>query len=111
MTPILRAHEISENLISIFCPACGYDHSVGVNGRFVHGSDGKLNTWTWNGSLIKPTFSPSLLVNKHEDGGYPRCHSFVTDGYIRYLDDCTHGMKGKTVELPEWGPLNYASLQ
>ena len=27
------------------------------------------------------------------------CHSFVTDGKIRYLNDCTHHLKGQTVEL------------
>jgi hypothetical protein len=33
------------------------------------------------------------------------CHSYVTDGKIRFLDDCTHELAGKTVELedvPDW---------
>ena len=29
------------------------------------------------------------------------CHSFVTDGKIQFLSDCTHGLAGQTVELSE----------
>ena len=27
------------------------------------------------------------------------CHSFVTDGKIQFLGDCTHELAGQTVEL------------
>lgn len=27
------------------------------------------------------------------------CHSFVTDGKIRFLNDCTHDLAGQTVDL------------
>jgi hypothetical protein len=30
------------------------------------------------------------------------CHSFVTDGRIQYLSDCTHAMAGQTKELADW---------
>lgn len=30
------------------------------------------------------------------------CHSFVTDGNIQFLDDCTHELKGKTVPLEDF---------
>jgi hypothetical protein len=30
------------------------------------------------------------------------CHSFVTDGRIQFLGDCTHALAGQTVDLPEW---------
>ena len=30
------------------------------------------------------------------------CHSFVTDGRIQFLADCTHALAGQTVDLPEW---------
>lgn len=30
------------------------------------------------------------------------CHSFVTDGCIQYLGDCTHRLAGQTVDLPAW---------
>lgn len=29
------------------------------------------------------------------------CHSFVTDGKIQFLADCTHELAGKTVPLPD----------
>lgn len=29
------------------------------------------------------------------------CHSFVTDGRIQFLGDCTHALTGQTVDLPE----------
>ncbi len=30
------------------------------------------------------------------------CHTFVTDGRIQFLGDCTHVMAGQTVDLPVW---------
>ena len=30
------------------------------------------------------------------------CHSFVTDGRIQFLGDCTHSLAGQTVDLPEF---------
>ncbi len=30
------------------------------------------------------------------------CHSFLTDGRIQFLDDCTHAMAGQTVDLPSF---------
>lgn len=55
--------------------------------------------WSWNGSVEKPTFRPSLLVYPHHD--QKRCHSFITDGMIQFLDDCEHDLKGQTVEIPD----------
>jgi hypothetical protein len=37
------------------------------------------------------------------DGAPPAvCHSFVTDGRIQLLGDCTHSMASQTVDLPPW---------
>ncbi|MHC8396108.1 hypothetical protein ACYZT8_21075 [Pseudomonas sp. LB3P93] len=30
------------------------------------------------------------------------CHSFVIDGCIQFLGDCTHELASQTVDLPEW---------
>ena len=59
--------------------------------------------WEWNGSLDKPTFSPSFLewCNKKDGTVISRCHSFIRDGRIEFLNDCTHELKGQTVDLPE----------
>ena len=74
----------------VFCPAC----------KTVHLFDDR---WTFNGDLQKPTFNPSMLVHevKNEKYWQPRCHSFVREGQIQYLGDCTHDMKGQTIDLPE----------
>lgn len=75
------------------CPACGFAHQCD-------------NRWTFNGNVERPTFRASVLVHAvgNPDVGYhrPRCHSYVTDGKIKYLGDCTHAMAGKTVDLPDW---------
>ena len=43
--------------------------------------------------------SPSPLVNKEEAGDHPRCHIFIRDGRIQYLNDCTHALAGQTVDM------------
>jgi hypothetical protein len=66
-------------------------------------------TWTFNGNMVKPTFSPSMneLCNgpgTHHHPEYPttRCHFTVTDGRIQYHGDCTHDLKGQTLDLEPW---------
>jgi hypothetical protein len=93
----------------IFCPACKIGHMF------------RVPPWTFNGDIEKPTFGGSMLVRHTKllpeaevmidrgesppNGVYPHvdivCHSFVTDGMIKFLDDCTHELKGKTVPLPD----------
>lgn len=75
------------------CPGCGYGHPFEVDAPNGAG-------WTWNLSKDRPTFSPSLLVSGQDPA--TRCHSFVTDGRIQFLDDCWHDLRGQTVDLPEW---------
>jgi Family of unknown function (DUF6527) len=73
------------------CPGCQMPHSCDKR-------------WTFNGDTEKPTFRASVLVAW--DYGDPpekrRCHSFVTDGRIAFLADCTHALAGQTVDLPPW---------
>ncbi|QLL11687.1 DUF6527 family protein [Pseudomonas chlororaphis] len=93
------------------CPGCKQMHSI------QHGS-GPGPRWGWNGNVDTPTFTPSILVRGAQRvteeehailmaGGHvePRpfvCHSFVTDGRIQFLGDCTHALAGHTVDLPDW---------
>jgi hypothetical protein len=63
--------------------------------------------WTYNGNADAPTFSPSILVTARWSTNDPTmkddvCHSFVTDGRIQFLGDCTHKLAGETVNIPEW---------
>jgi len=70
----------------IYCPGCKYLH------KFKSG-------WHFNGNTENPTFKPSLIV-KLENEKECRCHSFVTDGWIEFLHDSKHGLKGQNVRLP-----------
>lgn len=80
-----------------WCLGCKCLHAI-----YHKREDWKGPVWNWNGSFDKPTFTPSLLVNV---GGAcptaPICHSYITDGKIQYLPDCTHALAGKTVEIPD----------
>lgn len=50
--------------------------------------------WSWNGSVDAPTVRPSILTK-----GIGVCHSFVNDGKVQFLNDCTHEHAGKTMDL------------
>lgn len=80
-------------LLLFHCPGCGYDHYFRVEA----GSSGGT-VWRWNGDRERPTFSPSLGVNMQMP--QHRCHSFVEDGRIRFLNDSFHELAGQTVDLP-----------
>jgi hypothetical protein len=99
----------------IICPACGNGHAF-YNGVPV---DGKPRpAWSFNGDRERPTFAPSMLVRGTvplTDDEVARvfagekiepkplvCHSYVRDGQIQFLSDCTHEMAGKTVDLPDF---------
>jgi len=70
----------------IYCQRCKNHHAFD-------------DRWTFNGDFEKPTFSPSMLVNKNEPRR--RCHSFVTDGKIQFLSDCFHEFAGQTLDLED----------
>lgn len=106
-----------ERGVNFFCPGCNE----------IHGIIYEPTGWTFNGDFEKPTFSPSVLVTSgHFVKGYEHqcwcnynakqieqgkepssfkcfcCHSFVKDGMIQFLDDCSHDLAGQTVPLPPW---------
>lgn len=58
--------------------------------------------WEFNGNVDKPTVSPSILVRSGRNGRNGVCHSFIKNGRIQFLGDCTHELAGQTVEIPEW---------
>ena len=90
-----------------WCPGCESHHIVPIAG---------MNAWGFNGDLEKPTLIPSVLVYGHLsfidhnlDGEAlladtnkrmtPRCHTFIVDGRIQFLADCTHLLAGQTVDM------------
>lgn len=103
--PLSKAHKVSDLGHAIHCPACGNAHLFDKR-------------WTFNGDLEKPTFRASMLVRgtvpitdaeadmimrgEHFEPKPLVCHSFVTDGRIEYLNDCTHELRGQTIELPDF---------
>jgi hypothetical protein len=101
-----RLRSVEGGLVSFWCPGCDCAHAVGVG-------EGDGARWGYNGNPDAPTFTPSVLVTYNgSDAGQDRgdgksapsavCHSFVTDGRIQFLGDCTHALAGQTVDLPDF---------
>lgn len=104
MKPVGSKLSMSDDGYTLFrCPACGTAHALAVKGP---------QAWGWNGDGDRPTFTPSVLVTHEAKPGASeefkewrterRCHSFITDGRIQFLSDCTHELAGQTVDLPNW---------
>lgn len=99
-----KIKEVDDELNWIFyCPGCKTHHGISTR---------EPRPWNWNGDVNKPTFSPSLLVKMGpladpithlapKDAPHRVCHSFIKDGFIQFLGDCTHQLAGQTVEIPE----------
>ena len=95
----MRRFEGADGAISgwvFWCPACDSVHAY-----YLKNEPGKP-TWTWNGSMDKPTFRASLLLqwNYGPQQEPRRCHLHITDGVIEYCTDCLHPMAGQRVPLP-----------
>lgn len=94
--------------VAFKCPGCKEWHQVRVEGI-----GGPI--WGFDGNYEKPTFMPSILVTWSEPSNIPEefddtskdkkhiCHSFVKNGSILFLNDCTHDLAGQTVELTTSG--------
>ncbi len=115
ISPYLRS--AAGGALIFWCPGCKGYHAITVG-------DGPRPRWGYNGNPHAPTFEPSILVRSghfadgHKEGDTclctfnqthtddPEfrcviCHSFVRDGQIQFLGDCTHALAGQTVPLPE----------
>lgn len=74
---------ILQNAIAIYCPGCECYHMIDAR-------------WKFNNNWEKPTIIPSLLIN-YPDGKI--CHSYITEGYWRFLSDCSHHLKGQEIKI------------
>lgn len=90
------------------CPGCRMEHMIYVDYTPEYEKklkEGKFGTpkWGFNKNLDRPTFTPSLLCrwSYGPENVKKVCHSFITDGRIQFLPDCTHELKGQTVDLFE----------
>lgn len=71
-----------------------YDPGLGMAQAVLAGK------WRFNDDLVRPSFDPSIVTSWTErDGTQVRSHCFISRGKIIYLEDCTHALAGKTVEL------------
>lgn len=91
--------EDTETLYIFWCPACEMAHPYRTRGQ------GPM--WTFNGSVERPSFQPSLLVHDCTPSR-GNCHLYVTDGEIRYCADSAHALAGQTVPMvpinDDWEP-------
>lgn len=65
------------------------------------GSRSETGNWSWNGDTEKPTLHPSILTTYQHGEVLYKCHSFVNDGSIQFLSDCSHELAGQTIDLLE----------
>jgi hypothetical protein len=104
----MKVLKLSDGSLAWHCIGCNDLHTVNTS-------------WQFNGDYDKPTFSPSVLVRSgHYASGKTDscwctynaqrpdkpatfkcrvCHTFIRDGKIQYLSDCTHEYAGKTVDM------------
>ena len=112
----MKLRDEEDGQYSFMCLGCGHRHHIATQEPFENGA-----IWSWNGSMDRPTFQPSYLCtgdkwtppvtpeNHAEFKAAPWqqtrmpyvCHSFIAEGRIQYLSDCTHEFSGQTVDLPE----------
>ena len=121
ISKFLRRGDVDRGRLMYWCQGCEDTHEVGVG-------EGSGPRWGYNGNPDKPTFTPSVLVTtghyctprpgfegcwctyaaEHpEETDIPkcqRCHTFITDGMVQFLSDCTHALAGQTLPLPELPP-------
>ena len=83
-----------KGMYKFYCPGCEGYHAVWTDKE-------KTPCWEFNGDVDSPTASPSILVRAPYPEGIRVCHSFIKDGKIQFLNDCTHNLKGQTGELSE----------
>jgi hypothetical protein len=88
--PVVRVEKMTDGeSVWFWCPGCETHHRI------------TFPRWHFNGDLVKPTLTPSVLVT-YEDGPKftpKRCHLYVTNGQLHFLNDSTHALAGRAVEM------------
>lgn len=104
--------------LAYWCQGCGHMHQIQVG-------EGSGPRWGWNGDAVNPTFTPSVKVTGRDftekgeadfeawhAAGCPKpapafesmdvcCHTFITNGQVQFLGDCTHKLAGQTLPLSD----------
>jgi len=68
----------------VWCPACDGIHVYDER-------------WDFNGDIEKPTFHPGHVATSTVSKDL--CHSVLEDGELKYFEDCSHQLAGKSVQL------------
>lgn len=107
----IRLIDEEQGVYDFECKGCGMRHAI-----YTISKNHSNAVWKFNGDVNKPTFSPSINstwgymvpnINKEELDYYKKedmggkCHFFVRDGQIQFLNDCTHKLKGQTVPMDD----------
>ncbi|MDR1718056.1 MAG: hypothetical protein LBS20_19640 [Prevotella sp.] len=87
-----KVKEMGEGVYEFYCQGCRRRHHVWTDRN-------SRPYWDFNGDTDRPAISPSILVTYPTPSGNRICHSFIQAGHIRYLADCSHGLRGQTLEL------------
>ena len=114
-----KLRDLAGDGLAYWCQGCEKRHVVWIDAP-------DRPCWTWNGNAERPTFAPSVLVRwtEHMPPVTPEnleewkvnpwsqtdidhiCHTFITDGRVQFLGDCTHRLAGQTLELPDLPQLD-----
>lgn len=80
------------------CSGCRCGHLITTKRKNDQGAQ-----WRFNGNMDEPTFVPSIHIWHTRPDGTKQtdCHFFITVGFIQYLSDCAHSLKGEIIELPD----------
>lgn len=81
------AEQQNDHRVYFHCPGCDCLHA--------------FNPYQWeffNWDMDKPTVRASIMVNKDLP---TQCHSYITDGFIRFEPDTKNHLTGQNIELPE----------
>ena len=119
-----KIRQLDGGHIAFMCPGCDALHVVRTQD-----ATGVGPQWRWNGSFTAPTLEPSVrtttghYVTREKQSGWcdqsggtepcdcTCCHSFVRDGRIQFLNDCTHQYAGQTLPLPDIEDNTHALAQ
>lgn len=77
----------NDHRVYFHCPGCDTLHAF---------SPYQWQFFNWD--MNKPTVRESIMVNRDLPS---QCHSFITDGFIRFESDSKNILAGQNVELPD----------
>ncbi len=95
LSPVLE--QTTNDHLGVYCRGCKMTHMLRV---VPDPENSKTPKWQFNGDVNKPSFHPSYTARYSRDGKVIVCHSWIKNGTMEYMGDCTHELRGQTVDLP-----------